>query len=105
MLGAADNNTTGKFTGQSFETVDARLEEGEDAGAAVERLADQGVRLVIADLDGPRLLAAADHARAKGALLLNASAPDENLREENCRANVIHVAPSRAMLGMASRNI
>jgi ABC transporter substrate binding protein (PQQ-dependent alcohol dehydrogenase system) len=98
LLGAADNNTTGKFTGQSFETVDARLEEGEDAGAAVERLADQGVRLVIADLDGPRLLAAADHARAKGALLLNASAPDENLREENCRANVIHVAPSRAML-------
>jgi ABC transporter substrate binding protein (PQQ-dependent alcohol dehydrogenase system) len=98
LMGAADNNTTGKFTGQSFETVDAVLEEGEDAAAAIDSLAEKGARLVIADLDAPRLLAAADRAKAKGGMLLNISAGDENLREENCRANVIHVAPSRAML-------
>lgn len=98
LMGAADNNTTGKFTGQSFETIDSRLEEGEDAVAAIERLAEQGARLVIADLEASRLLAAADRAKAKGMLLFNVSAPDEILREESCRANVIHVAPSRAML-------
>ncbi len=98
LMGAADNNTTGKFTGQSFETFDARLQEGEDAGAAIDRLAAEGVRLVIADLDGSRLLDAATRAKAQGALLFNISAPDENLREEDCRANVVHVAPSRAML-------
>ncbi len=98
LMGAADNNTTGKFTGQSFETIDAVLEEGEDAAAAIDKFAEQGARLVIADLDAPRLLAAAERAKTKGALLFNISAPDENLREENCRADVIHVAPSRAML-------
>jgi ABC transporter substrate binding protein (PQQ-dependent alcohol dehydrogenase system) len=98
LMGAADNNTTGKFTGQSFETLDSRLEEGEDAVAAIERFAEQGARLVIADLEAAQLLAAADRGKAKGVLLFNVSATDENLREENCRANVIHVAPSRAML-------
>jgi ABC transporter substrate binding protein (PQQ-dependent alcohol dehydrogenase system) len=98
LMGAADNNTTGKFTGQSFETVNVVLEEGEDAAAAIDSLAEKGARLVIADLDAPRLLAAADRARAKGGMLFNVSAADENLREENCRADVIHVAPSRAML-------
>ncbi len=98
LMGATDNNTTGKFTGQSFETIDAKLDESEDAAAAVERLAEQGARLVIADLSAPRLLAAADRAKALGALIFNVSAPDEAVREELCRADVIHVAPSRAML-------
>jgi ABC transporter substrate binding protein (PQQ-dependent alcohol dehydrogenase system) len=98
LMGATDNNTTGKFTGQSFETIDAKLDESGNAAAAVERLAEQGARLVIADLSAPRLLATADRAKALGALIFNVSAPDEALREELCRADVIHVAPSRAML-------
>jgi ABC transporter substrate binding protein (PQQ-dependent alcohol dehydrogenase system) len=101
LMGAADNNTTGKFTGQSFETIDAKLDEGEDAAAALERLAKEGARLVIADLSAPRLVAAAERAKALGALLFNVSARDEALREELCRADVIHVAPSRAMLADA----
>lgn len=31
-------------------------------------------------------------------VLLNAAATDDRLREEDCRANVIHVAPTRSML-------
>ena len=98
LMGAADNNTTGKFTGQSFETIDVKLEEGEDAAAAIDKLAAQGVRLVIADLDAAQLLVASDRVKGEGGLLFNISAPDERLREEDCRANVVHVAPSRAML-------
>ena len=41
-MGAADNNTTGKFTNQSFEAIDAKLEEGDDAAAAIDALADKG---------------------------------------------------------------
>jgi ABC transporter substrate binding protein (PQQ-dependent alcohol dehydrogenase system) len=33
--------------------------------------------------------------------LLNAAATDDRLREEDCRANVIHVAPTRSMLADA----
>lgn len=98
LMGSADNNTTGKFTGQRFETIDARLQDDEHPSDAVERLTNAGARLIIADLDGPRLLEAADRAKTLGALLFNVSAPDENLREEDCRANIVHVAPSRAML-------
>ena len=31
-------------------------------------------------------------------LVFNAGATDERLREQDCRANVVHTAPSRAML-------
>jgi ABC transporter substrate binding protein (PQQ-dependent alcohol dehydrogenase system) len=34
-------------------------------------------------------------------MLINASALDERLREQDCRANVIHVAPTRSMLADA----
>jgi len=98
LLGVADNNTTGKFTNQSFEAIDERLDEGADVGASVDALIDKGALFIIADLSADRLLAASESAKAKGALLFNVSAPDERLREEDCRANVIHVAPSRAML-------
>ena len=98
LLGAADNNTTGKFTNQSFDAIDSRLEDGADAGAAIDALADKGALFIIADLSPERLLAASERARARGAMLFNVSAPDDRLREEDCRANVIHVAPSRAML-------
>jgi ABC transporter substrate binding protein (PQQ-dependent alcohol dehydrogenase system) len=99
LMGAADNNTTGKFTGQSFEAIDEKLDDdGADAATALDALLEKGARLVIADLSPERLLAASERARAKGALLLNVSATDERLREEECRANVVHVAPSRAML-------
>jgi len=96
QMGAADDNTTGKFTGQSFVVVDKALAEDEDAGAALDALAGQGAKLIIADLSPARLLAASAHAGS--GLIFNVSAPDETLREEDCRSNVIHVAPTRAML-------
>jgi ABC transporter substrate binding protein (PQQ-dependent alcohol dehydrogenase system) len=98
LLGAGDNNTTGKFTHQTYTTLDAPLDEGADIGAAIDTLADKGVRLIIADLSPDQLLAASERAKAKSALLFNISATDDRLREEDCRANVVHVAPTRAML-------
>lgn len=98
LLGAADNNTTGKFTHQTYTTIDSSLDDGADVGAAVDALVEKGARLIITDLSADEVLAASERAKAKGALLFNVSAADERLREEDCRANVVHVAPSRAML-------
>ncbi|MBM3552937.1 MAG: branched-chain amino acid ABC transporter substrate-binding protein [Alphaproteobacteria bacterium] len=98
LLGAADNNTTGKFTNQTFEATDVRLEEGDDVIAALDALFEKGALFIIADLSPERLLAASERAKSKGALLFNVSAADDRLREEDCRANVIHVAPTRSML-------
>jgi len=47
---------------------------------------------------GAREAPVADAARASGALVFNAGAPDDRLREEECRDNVIHVSPTRSML-------
>ena len=61
-------------------------------------LADRGIGFIIADLPADALLKAADAVRERGTVLLNAGAIDDRLREEDCRANVIHAAPTRSML-------
>jgi hypothetical protein len=80
LLGAAENNTTGKFTNQTFEAIDEKLDEGVKVTAAVDALADKGARLIIADLTADQLPLASERAKAKGALLLNVSATDDRLR-------------------------
>jgi ABC transporter substrate binding protein (PQQ-dependent alcohol dehydrogenase system) len=98
-LAIADNNTTGKFLDQRFTLDEVRLKDTDDAAAAVTALAGSGVSLVIADLPPDALLKAADAGR--DVLFFNASATDDRLREEDCRANVIHTAPTRSMLADA----
>jgi ABC transporter substrate binding protein (PQQ-dependent alcohol dehydrogenase system) len=93
-----DNNTTGRFLDQTFSVVDAKLASGEDPIAPLNKMLTDGVRLFIVDLPAAEVLAVADAARASGALVFNAGAPDDRLREEDCRANLIHVAPARSML-------
>ncbi len=93
-----DNNTTGRFLDQSFSVVDAKLAPGEDPLAPLNKMLADGVRLFIVDLPAAEVLAVADAARPSGALVFNAGAPDDRLREEDCRANLIHVAPTRSML-------
>jgi ABC transporter substrate binding protein (PQQ-dependent alcohol dehydrogenase system) len=102
LAGAAmatkDNDTTGRFLNQRFSLRDLRLEAGGDPAAAVAQLADEGVLLVVTDLPADALRKAADAGKARGMLFFNAAASDDRLRQEDCRASVIHTAPSRAML-------
>jgi ABC transporter substrate binding protein (PQQ-dependent alcohol dehydrogenase system) len=98
MLAIEDNNTTGRFLDQQFSLEDVRLKATDDPAAALTTLADKGVSLVIAALPADALLKAAYAARTRGILIFNAGAIDDRLREEDCRANVIHVAPTRSML-------
>ena len=98
LIGVADNNTTGRFTGQSYEAIDAKLASGEDAVAAAQKLVDEGAIAIVADLPADDLLHVADALKSRDALLLNVSATDDRLREDDCRANVVHVAPTRSML-------
>jgi ABC transporter substrate binding protein (PQQ-dependent alcohol dehydrogenase system) len=98
QLAVQDNNTTGKFLDQSFSIEAMHLKDEDDPAAAVAQLADRGISLIIVDLDADRLLKAADAGRERGLLLFNAGATDDRLRQEDCRADVIHTAPSRAML-------
>jgi ABC transporter substrate binding protein (PQQ-dependent alcohol dehydrogenase system) len=98
QLATEDDNATGRFLHQHYQLIEKLLGESEDPVAAMNALADQGAAFIVTSLDADRLLKAADAGRARGATLINASALDERLREQDCRANVIHVAPTRSML-------
>ena len=100
-LGLDDDNTTGRFLDQTFSIVEKRLKAGEDPVAAATALADQHAQLLLVDLDADSLLKVADAMKGKGGLVFNISAIDDRLREEDCRAGVVHVAPARTMLADA----
>jgi ABC transporter substrate binding protein (PQQ-dependent alcohol dehydrogenase system) len=97
-LAVEDNNTTGGFLGQTFAIEDVPLRPGDDPAAALNRLITRGVSLVLADLPEAALLTLSDAAKGKGVLIFNTNAPEDSLREENCRSNVFHIAPSYSML-------
>jgi ABC transporter substrate binding protein (PQQ-dependent alcohol dehydrogenase system) len=100
-LAIEDNNTTGKFLNQHFTLEELRLKAGEDAATAARTLADRNIGFIIADLPADALLKTADAVSDRGIVLFNAGAIDDRLREEDCRTNVIHVAPTRSMLADA----
>ncbi len=100
-LGLSDNETTGRFTGQRF-TLDERLARGpEEALEALRGLAAAGLQLVVVDLPASLLLRAMALPEAEGLTLLNIGAPDDALRNEQCRRGLLHILPSRAMLADA----
>jgi ABC transporter substrate binding protein (PQQ-dependent alcohol dehydrogenase system) len=100
-LAINDDNTTGKFLDQQFSLEDVRLAGADNAASATIALAERGISLVVADLPANALLEAADAGASRHLLFFNVGAIDDRLREEDCRANVIHTAPTRTMLADA----
>ncbi len=97
-LAIGDNNTTGRFTNQQFSLTRYDIAASAEAPALIEKIASGGIGFVLVDARTETLLALSDAARGKPVLLFNISTPDIDLREENCRANIVHIAPSRDML-------
>lgn len=96
-LAIRDNNTTGRFLGQSYElAIESAAPDG--AIAALDALITAGVTFIVTLARADDLLALADHAKGRDVVLLNALAEDDRLRGSDCRTNVLHIAPSRAML-------
>ena len=96
-----DNNTTGRFTKQQFTLDVERVPVGGDAVQALEKLVESGHHFVVVDAPAETLLRLSDAVKGKDVLLFNVRATDESLRQEDCRANVLHTAPDRAMLADA----
>ncbi|MFD1701445.1 ABC transporter substrate-binding protein [Methylopila henanensis] len=97
-LGVVDNNTTGRFMKQDFQLAEELVPFGEDPIPAFNRLIEGGAKFIVLAVPADQLLKMADAAKDKDVILFNAGAPDDELRQENCRANVLHTAPNRAML-------
>jgi len=97
-LAIEDNNTTGRFLNQHFTLDEKRLKDEDDPAAAASELASRGIGLILVDLPADGLLKAADAVRDRGVVVFDVGAIDDRLREEDCRGNVIHTAPTRSML-------
>lgn len=93
-----DNNTTGRFLNQNFGLSVVETRTNEDPVAALNTLIAKGVRLVVTDRPAADVLKLADAGAPHGVTIFNAGAAEDALREENCRGNVIHTAPSYYML-------
>ena len=101
QLAVADNNTTGRFTGQSTVLEQSVSHEEAQVQAGFTQALAAGQRLFVADLPAALLLKIADTSGAKDAVILDATSADDRLRGADCRADVLHVLPSRAMLADA----
>lgn len=98
-VAARESRATGRALGLKLglewvEAVDAAA-----LAADIRRMRDEtGIRFFLVDADAEALLEIADATKDDGVLLFNVSEPADRLRGEDCRANVMHMIPSRAML-------
>lgn len=99
LLATEDNMTTGGFLGHTYalETIAASPQNADAAFDAV--LADEfDILVIMASADD--LLRLTEKA-GPDRLIINALARDTGLRDDQCRVNVLHVAPSDAMMADA----
>lgn len=97
-LAIADNKTTGQFLGQTWTMNETVVSPEEDWLDAARKAVSGGPKLIVANAPAADLLALADLPDAADDLIFNAKARETSLRQENCRANVVHTAPDRLML-------
>jgi ABC transporter substrate binding protein (PQQ-dependent alcohol dehydrogenase system) len=92
-----DNNTTGRFTKQTYALDEIALDGTKSAVEAARELAGRGLKFLVLALPADEVLAVADAVKGEGVTVFNVAAPDDRLRGADCRKNVFHVIPSRAM--------
>jgi len=97
-LAILDNNTTGRFVGQDFKLEVVENPKSADLVAEIEKRVAAGAGFIVADVSPKTLLALSDAVKSKDVVIFNAGATDDRLREEDCRTNVKHTAPTRSML-------
>ena len=96
-LAMADNGTTGKFMGHRYELATRVASSEQAAILAFESLQQEGVQLFVVNAPASTLAAIMAKA-ATDTLVFNAGAADDELRTSECHNNLLHTAPSYAML-------
>lgn len=95
-LAIADNNTTGQFTHQQYELKKVLVPVEGDVLQAFNQLGDDQ-SLIVLNVKSDQLNRLADLPSAQNKLLFDVASTDDALRGSDCRKNVLHLLPSRAM--------
>jgi ABC transporter substrate binding protein (PQQ-dependent alcohol dehydrogenase system) len=99
-LATLQNAGAGKFLSLDFKLETLIAKTGESVAVLLATRTDLPHAIII-NAPAEDVLRIADLPNLQGKLLFNASSRDENLREEDCRANLLHTIPSRSMLADA----
>lgn len=97
-LGIVDAEQIGRAINVAFSLVRASANTPEELASAIGEWVAQGIHFVVVDLPAAQLLTLSDLVAGLEVTLFNVSAPEDSLRAENCRANVVHTIPSTRML-------
>jgi ABC transporter substrate binding protein (PQQ-dependent alcohol dehydrogenase system) len=100
-MAVEENNAGGRFMGHLYSLDDTTVASADEAVQALDKFLETGHNYVVVDASADTLLKLSDWAKGKDILLFNVRATDVSLRQENCRANVMHVVPDRYMLADA----
>ncbi|UTW02878.1 amino acid ABC transporter substrate-binding protein [Amphritea atlantica] len=84
--------------GIKFELVIHEVDELALLPELILSLQAEGSQFLLLDLPAEGVKLAADAAQGSNTVLFNLSALENNLRDENCQANLLHILPSRRML-------
>ncbi|MDH4652807.1 ABC transporter substrate-binding protein [Pseudomonas sp. BN606] len=98
-LAITDSNSTGRFLEQRYSLSTVRTATPNELLAKAHELHEQGLRLFVVNAPAEQLLQLAD--AFPDSLLFNAGSASDELRGEQCRANLLHSLPNRAMLADA----
>jgi ABC transporter substrate binding protein (PQQ-dependent alcohol dehydrogenase system) len=96
-----EDNAGGRFTGHDYSLDVATVTSADKALEALQKFLDSDHHYIVVDASADTLLKLADWAKGKDVLLFNIRDTDVSLRQENCRANVMHIVPDRYMLADA----
>ena len=97
-LGLRDALNGGRFLKMDYKLTTETVPTDGDPLPVALKLVEDGNNFLVLDVPAAQLLKIADALKEKPVVLINAGAADDRLRQQDCRANVFHVAPNRAML-------
>ena len=96
-----ENNAGGGFLGDFYSLDPVTAASPEEAVDGAQKLLDSGHNYFVVDASAGTLLKLSDWGKDKDVLFFNVRNTDVSLRQEDCRANVVHIVPDRFMLADA----
>ncbi|MFW1677748.1 ABC transporter substrate-binding protein [Pontibacter sp. JAM-7] len=96
-LAVTDSNTTGKFLKHHYSFISAVDTDPAKLIASAKQQYANGIRYFVANMPRDTLLQL-QAGLGQDAVIFNAGSYDDVLRNQDCRRNIFHTLPSRAML-------
>ncbi len=96
-LAIEDNNTTGQFTGQQFELVKLKLSQEANAVETLQQASLEGVDFIVSHLGEEKNEQILTLPEFSEKLIFDAASKKDELRQQHCHANLLHILPSYAM--------